>query len=179
MLKQIQMKQDHVEALALAKMIVEGRKDFVLVDIRQPWEFDDYRIPGAINIPVDQLLTPAAKALLPRSKEIILYSAGGTHAAQAWVILVQSGYRTRALLDGMQGWWRDVMTPVSLGASDEDSAMREYQTLKPIREYFLGGSVPAGKPPVPSAAPTTSTPSAPIPAPAAPAGGPKKKGGGY
>lgn len=179
LLSQVQLKQDHIEALPLAKMIIEGKKDFVLVDVRTAWEYDDYHIPGAINIPMDQLLTGAAKAQMPRHKEIILYSAGGTHAAQAWVILAQSGYRTRALLDGMQGWWRDVMTPVSLGASDENAAQKDYQALKPIREYFLGGSAPVGKPNVPTTAPSSApAPSTPAPAPAAPAGGPKKKGGG-
>jgi len=180
-LSQIQLKQDHVEPMALAKRIVEGKNDFALIDTRQPWEFDDYHIPGAVNVPLEQLLTDAGRAQLPKQKEIILYSSGGTHAAQAWVVLAASDYKVKTVLDGLQGWWRDVITPVSLKITDETKDAQEYKERKSIREYFLGTGAPAGKP-----APAISG-STPAPKTVAPAGTPtesspsapgKSKGGG-
>ena len=177
-LMQVQNKEDHVDPLDLAKSIVEGKKEYFIVDVRQPWEFDDYHVPGAVNIPLDQLMTDKARSTLPKDKTILLYSAGGAHAAQAWVLLAQSGYKVKSMLDGMQGWWRDVMTPASLRTSDEQTGAQEYKGAKSMREYFQGGSVPSGTstPPVTAmpAAPSTSTPATGASTP--PAG--KKKGGG-
>lgn len=167
----IEQKSDHVDALELAKRIIEGKKDFVVVDLRPAWQFDDYHIPGAINMSLEQALSGG---VLSKDKDIILYSSGGTHAAQAWVLLVQQGYRAKTLLDGLQGWWRDVITPVSLSASDESSETPDYQAMKSIREYFQGAA-PSVKPTVPSAA----APARPIPpAPSAKPAAPKAKGGG-
>lgn len=168
----IEQKTDLVEALDLAKRMIEGKKDFVVVDLRPAWQFDDYHIPGALNLTMEQAVLGQG---LGKDKEIILYSAGGTHAAQTWVLMVQQGYRAKTLLDGIQGWWRDVLTPSSLSATDETKAAQEYQGLRSIREYFQGGPT-SGKPAVPTTtAPTT--PSTPPPAAATPAA-PKKKGGG-
>ena len=176
-LRQVQQKQDHMDAVTLSKKLIEGHKDFFLVDVRQPWEFDDYHIPGAVNLPLEELLGARGKATLPRDKQIVLYSAGGTHAAQAWVVLVQSGYQVTTLLDGLQGWWRDVMTPTSLKITDEVRDELAYKPAKAVREYFGGSGSPSGKPDMSSPAPTDSAPS-PTPTPAAPPVQGKAKGGG-
>lgn len=169
---QIQQKSDHVDALDLAKRIIEGKKDFVLVDLRPAWQFDDYHIPGAVNVPLEQAI--AGSSALVKDREVILYSSGGAHAAQVWVLLTQQGYRAKTLLDGLQGWWRDVITPVSLSATDESVGEKEYKALKSVREYFQGAT-PSGKPSVPSTtAPTTQS----APPPARAPSGPKAKGGG-
>lgn len=166
----IQQKSDHVDALDLAKRIIEGKKDFVVVDLRPAWQFDDYHIPGAVNVPIEQILTSDK---LSKDKEVVLYSSGGTHAAQVWVLLTQQGYRAKTILDGLQGWWRDVITPASLSATDESAGEREYKALKSIREYFQG-SAPSGKPTV-TTTPAQTTPVTPPPATTKP---PKSKGGG-
>ncbi|MBS1713015.1 MAG: rhodanese-like domain-containing protein [Armatimonadetes bacterium] len=180
-LKQVQAKDDHIDANTLAKWIIEGRKDYVLVDVRQPWEYDDYHVPGAVNVPMDKLLAPEGTAVLQREKTIVLCSSGGTHAAQAWVVLLQKGYRTKTLLDGVQGWWRDIMTPTCLRSTDEGTATAEYKAMKAVREHFQGGTASSGTPVVPDtsspATPPAAPPTAPPSEPAKPAPG-KAKGGG-
>ncbi|MDR3692900.1 MAG: rhodanese-like domain-containing protein [Fimbriimonas sp.] len=178
----VQSKQDHVMPLDLAKAAIEGSKKYFVVDVRQPWEFDDYHIPGAVNIPLEQLMNEKARAELPKDKTIVLYSAGGTHAAQAWVVLAQEGYQVKSLLDGLQGWWRDVMTPTSLkigDVTDESKDVLEYKGAKAMREYFQHGAAPSGS----VAPPITTVPSSPtLPAPSttSPTTPPsaKAKGGG-
>lgn len=179
-LKAVQAKDDHVLPKDLAKWIIEGRKDFVLVDVRQAWEFDDYHIPGAVNVPLERLLDSASQSVLQRDKTIVLCSSGGTHAAQAWVVMLQKGYKSKTLLDGVQGWWRDIMTPTCLQATEEGAASQDYQAMKSVREHFQGGPASSGHPAVPdsssSPSPQTPAPSAPS-EPAKPAPG-KAKGGG-
>jgi rhodanese-related sulfurtransferase len=171
-LASVEAKDDHVLPVDLAKRIIEGRKDFTLVDVRSAWEFDDYHIQGAVNLPLPQLLGASGKEVLRKDREIILYSSGGAHAAQAWVLLSQQGYTVKTLLDGLDGWWRDVMTPVCLQTRGDSSDALEYQGAKAIREFFQGGSATPGSPAVPST-------SAPAPAaPAAPRPSRKKSGGG-
>ncbi len=43
--------EDHVPAGRLARWLIEKRTDFQLIDIREPWQFDDYHIPTAVNFP--------------------------------------------------------------------------------------------------------------------------------
>jgi hypothetical protein len=36
--------KDHVTPVELAHWIIEKRQDYQLIDLRQPWQFDDYHI---------------------------------------------------------------------------------------------------------------------------------------
>lgn len=158
---------DHVQATELAQWLIEKRTDFQLVDIRLPWQFDDYHLPTAINIPLEILFEPAGLNQLSRSKTIVVYGLGAGHAAQAQLLLVMKGYRAVSLKEGLTAWWNEVITPLSLRSDSPSPA--GYQQAKQLREHFLG----APGAPARSAAPVPS--SVPAPAPASPpAGGAKK-----
>ena len=143
--------KDRIAPRELAQWIIEKRTDFDLIDIRDPWKFDDYHIPTAVNIPLADLFKPAGLARLSRGKRIVLYGDGRGHAAQAQLLLSMKGYDAYSLREGINGWWYDLMTPTSLqtaGASPSG-----YQQAKQVRDYFMGtpGAVvaPQAKPAIP------------------------------
>jgi rhodanese-related sulfurtransferase len=135
----VQKELDHVAPLDLAAWIIEGRSDYRLVDIRTDAEFQRYHIPTAENIPLAAL----ADAGLGRQERIVLYSEGGIHAAQAWMLLKALGYRGVYILRGsLEGWKDEVLFPaVSAGPSGADAA-REAR-LRQMSAYF-GGTPSAG-----------------------------------
>ena len=154
--------KDHVQPLELARWILEKRKDYQLVDLREPWEYDDYHIPGAINIPLSQLFTAEGLKQLDRSKIIVVYGLGAGHAAQTQLLLSMKGYRALSLKEGISAWWDQVMTPQSLRG--ENRTPSGYRQAKALREQFMGGPAePSAKPitPAPTPAPPSPGPGAP------------------
>ena len=61
-----------------------------LVDVRTPQEFAPGHIPGAVNIPVDDLRSRLAE--LPRDREIAVYCQVGQRGYLATRILLQAGF---------------------------------------------------------------------------------------
>ncbi|EKO3954084.1 FAD-dependent oxidoreductase [Vibrio fluvialis] len=71
----------------------------VLLDVRNPGELQNVGyLPGAINIPVDQLRQRMHE--LPKDKEIIIYCQVGLRGNVAYRQLVNNGYKARNLLGG-------------------------------------------------------------------------------
>ncbi|EKO3425269.1 FAD-dependent oxidoreductase [Vibrio fluvialis] len=71
----------------------------VLIDVRNPGELQNVGyLPGAINIPVDQLRQRMNE--LPKDKEIIIYCQVGLRGNVAYRQLVNNGYKARNLLGG-------------------------------------------------------------------------------
>ena len=114
--------RDHVGATELARWILEKRSDYQLIDIREPWAFDDYHIPTAVNIPLGDLFTPATLAKLDRTKTTVVYGLGAGHSAQTQLLLQLKGYKSLSLKEGISAWWEEVMTPSSLRGSERAPA---------------------------------------------------------
>jgi rhodanese-related sulfurtransferase len=156
---------DHVTPGELARWLLEKRTDYQLIDIREPWQFDDYHIPSALNIPLSQLFQEAGLKKLSREKQIIIYGLGAGHAAQAQLLLSLKGYKAYSLREGISAWWEEVMTPTSLRSETQSPA--GYLQAKQLREHFVapGGGVSA----VPASAPVEALPAPTAPGSAAPA----------
>lgn len=65
-------------------------KNTTIIDVRSPEEFSGQHVPGAINIPLDQLAARVAeiKAL---SQPIVVYCRSGVRSGMAVSILKQNG----------------------------------------------------------------------------------------
>jgi rhodanese-related sulfurtransferase len=162
---------DTVSASRLADWIIQGRDDFTLVDLRSPADFAAYHIPGARNVPLAAL----APDFAPRTEKIVLCSADGTQAAQAWFLLQAQGFRSVYLLDGGLGAWRsNVLFPAQSPGRDPASFARQSQVAK-----FFGGTpriAGAEASASPAALPKLAPPALPaLPPNAAAANPPKKK----
>ena len=112
---------DHVTPVELARWIIEKRQDYQLIDLRQPWQFDDYHIPTAVNVPLSQFFQDSNLKQLDRSKKIVVYGLGAGHAAETQLVLQHQ--RLQRLLRagrhlGLVGPGRDTRQPsVRLGRS--------------------------------------------------------------
>jgi len=158
LVQDIVQEKDRVTPRELARWLIEKRTDFQLIDVRQPWRFDDYHIPTAVNIPLSQLIEPTGLKQLSRGKKIVLYGSGQGHAAQAQLLLSMKGYNALSVREGINGWWYDLMTPTSLQTSG--ASPTGYQQAKQLRDYFMGRATPAkgAAEAAPAAAPLPSPP---------------------
>lgn len=136
LVQNIMTEKDHVTAGELAGWILQKKQDYVLVDIRDAWQFDDYHIPTAINVPLGQLFEDSGLKQLSRGRKIVLCGLGVGRASQAQLLLSLKGYNAFSLEDGIGGWWDAVMTPTSLRS--ESASPEGYLQTKALRERFMG-----------------------------------------
>ena len=93
------------------RMIDLGGRDFIILDVRSAEGFREGHIPGAVNIPFEEL--PQRMRELPKNKEIISYCWNVTCilCTKASYVLASKGYTARELLGGIQVW-RDAGFPI-------------------------------------------------------------------
>jgi rhodanese-related sulfurtransferase len=175
---------DHVEVPELAAWIIEGRADYRLIDLRTEAEFNQYHIPTAVNIPMN-VLTDAG---LARDEKLVLYSEGGVHSAQAWMLLKAQGYKGAYMLKGgLDDWKALVLFPVVADSPTPAERARD-ERVRSISRFFGGqprgaAAVAAGDGTELPGVTAQEAPALPkVAAPPSPAGGakpgaPKKKEG--
>lgn len=73
-------------------------EEVILLDVRTPSEFKMGTLPGAINIPLEEL--EARKDELDRQRNIVLISERGRRAYLAFIKLRQMGFERLSVLDG-------------------------------------------------------------------------------
>ena len=93
-------------------MLVEreaGRQDFVLVDVREPFEREIVTIPGAVSIPTQAFLSGEALDRLPPGRRVVLHCKSGGRSARALAALHAAG-RTDAVhvRGGVLAWVREI-----------------------------------------------------------------------
>ena len=168
----VEREVDHVKPAELAAWIVEGRSDYRLIDLRTADEFAAYHIPTAENAQ----LTALTEYPLLRNEKIVLYSEGGIHSAQAWLLLRAQGYSgVYTVLGGLDGWKDEVLFPVlPTDASPRDRA--RFERTAALAQFF--GGQPRADGAAAAEAPATALPKLTAPAatgPAVPAAPRKKK----
>jgi len=71
-------------------LIAQNKQDFVVVDVRDPSEFKEGHIPGAINIPSETFA--AGSGVLSKERKIIVYCNTGSRSYLAYKKLIQLAY---------------------------------------------------------------------------------------
>jgi rhodanese-related sulfurtransferase len=154
--RMIDREEDHVTALELAEWIRDRKPGLRVLDVRSDSEFAAYHVPSAARLPLAALDT-----MRPRAGEtLVLYSEGGAHAAQAWVLLRAAGFeRVYFLRGGLLDWAEDVMNPVI--GSDTSAAGRAADARTAALSRYFGGVPRVGQPIAKhAAAPSSPTPDA-------------------
>lgn len=91
------------------KTKIDRRDKFVLVDVREPFEYDISRIPGSKLIPLAEL--PARLSELDSADDIVLHCKVGGRSAKALKILQEAGFRKLNNLQGGIAAWSDEVDP--------------------------------------------------------------------
>jgi len=97
--------KDDFEPVPAAELLDRMRKGLVTVlDVRPPEEYAAGHVPGAVNIPVEQLEKRLRE--LPKSREVVAYCRGPfcLMSYEAVQLLRKKGIKARRLQDGMPEW---------------------------------------------------------------------------
>jgi len=93
------------------KAKLDAGEDLVLVDVREPAEFEIVSVPGARLIPKGEILSGAALSQLPQDKEIVLYCKSGVRSAEALAALKQAGLTNSVHVQGGVLAWANQVDP--------------------------------------------------------------------
>ena len=89
------------------KTKIDRKDKFILVDVREPYEYDICNISGSKLIPLGEL--PARLSELDSADEIVLHCKVGGRSAKALKILQDAGFRKLSNLQGgIQAWSENV-----------------------------------------------------------------------
>jgi NADPH-dependent 2,4-dienoyl-CoA reductase/sulfur reductase-like enzyme/rhodanese-related sulfurtransferase len=85
------LRGEHPQVDVEAAMTGLANGQLILVDVRTPQEYANGHIPGAVNVPVDELRSRLGE--LPRDREVAVYCQVGQRGYLATRILVQAGFK--------------------------------------------------------------------------------------
>lgn len=83
---------------------LKSDKDVFLLDVREPLEFAEFKIPGAVNVPLSELFTSSVGEKIPKNKKIVTVCSHGNRSMVATFALAQKGIESTSLEGGMSRW---------------------------------------------------------------------------
>src|SRR5258708_40299628 len=84
-----------------------------VLDVREPDEYDQGALPGAVHIPRGNLESQVENRISDRDAEVVVYCAGGTRSAFAAKTLAELGYSNVVSMAGGFNRWKDESRPWS------------------------------------------------------------------
>ncbi|WP_418698510.1 FAD-dependent oxidoreductase [Bacteroides sp.] len=103
--------------------LAEQKENVMLIDTRTPEEFSFGTIPGAINIPLDEMREHLAE--IPTDKPVVLFCAVGLRGYLAQRVLMGRGYRNVRNLIGGYKTYSTATAPLPRPSGEAPSAKAE------------------------------------------------------
>lgn len=79
-------------------------EDVFLLDVREPMEYAEFKIPGAVNVPLSNLFSKKALEKIPKDKKVVTICSHGNRSMVATFALAQNGIEATSLEGGMSRW---------------------------------------------------------------------------
>ena len=93
------------------KAKMDAGEDFLLVDVREPAEYEIVQVPGSVLIPKGEILNGSALAALPQDRQIVLYCKSGVRSAEALAALKAAGLTNSVHVQGGVLAWQAQVDP--------------------------------------------------------------------
>jgi len=129
--------------------LVKKDPALLLIDVRPESQFKTFSIPGAINIPIDSLLSASAQEMLNQKEmDKVFYSNADVTSDQAWIISKRMGLqRIYVMQGGVNKWFSTIVKAEKPIETAPTEAMELYQFRMAACQHFFGnpemGSTPS------------------------------------
>ena len=87
-----------------AVKMMKDEKNYIILDARRPDEYAEGHIPGAINIPNEEIGTEEIPELPDKSQLILVYCRSGKRSKEASEKLIKLGYTNIVEFGGIQDY---------------------------------------------------------------------------
>jgi rhodanese-related sulfurtransferase len=126
----------------LSDIILSGKRDYQLIDIRDKKKFKEETIRTAINIPHEKIMKKEVyESQVSDFQRVIIFSDQPDQLAQAWVVLSSAGKKVYILEGGYTAWESQIMEP-ELPENPTADQMDHYRKARSISAYYKGEGAP-------------------------------------
>ncbi len=94
---------------AALKVLLDSAQPPLVLDVRENWEREAARLPGTLDMPMQQV--PERLAELPRDRAIVVMCHGGVRSLKVAHFLAQNGFVQLANLTGGSHAWANEVDP--------------------------------------------------------------------
>jgi sulfur-carrier protein adenylyltransferase/sulfurtransferase len=129
---------DEIDTETAAARIAEGA---LVLDVREPDEYDEGALEGAIHIPRGHLEAQIEGRIADKDAPIVAYCAGGVRSAFAAKTLAELGYANVESMGGGFGRWKDEGRPWKQPASLTPEQTNRYKRHLLLPEVGVAGQV--------------------------------------
>lgn len=142
LLNEVNTRTQFIAPESVADMIVKKDPVLQLVDVRSQDEFEKFSLPGAINVPIYDLLSDQHMTLFDQDVKMNIFYANSTVMAnEAWMIIRQMGYSNIYVLEGGLNYWFDaILNPKQPSPVSSDEEFAKYDFRKSASQALGGGA---------------------------------------
>ena len=98
---------EQLDPVALKSHLESKPRDVLLLDVREPWEYERCRIEGSVNVPLARV--PDATDIWGTAREVVVICHHGMRSYQAGILLERAGVeRVVNLAGGVDAWAQSV-----------------------------------------------------------------------
>lgn len=127
----------------VADHIIKDDPSTQLIDVRPADKYEEFHLPGAINIPLPDILAEKWQPYLNQDVvNNVFYSNGTVKANQAWLIVTQLGYENNYVLQGGLNHWAEViMNPDKPAPTAPRDEFAKYDFRQAMGKALGGGTL--------------------------------------
>lgn len=103
-----------------AARILDGEAGFILLDVRTEEEYDEGHIPGAVNLPNEDIAAEEPELLPDRDQMILVYCRSGRRSKEAAAKLAAMGYTQVLEFGGIMDWTGEVISTEAEALIEDD-----------------------------------------------------------
>ncbi len=91
-----------------AVKMMKNEKNYIILDVRRPDEYAEGHIPGAINLPNEEIGASEISELPDKAQLILVYCRSGRRSKEASEKLVKLGYTNIVEFGGILDWTGEI-----------------------------------------------------------------------
>ena len=124
----------------VADQLINNDPTMILIDVRSKDEYDKGSLPGALNIPLSEILNESSTQVFQRkSYDKVLFGNSDIYADQAWILLSRNLMgRTYVMKGGLNHWMETIINPTEPNPAEPIENFELYHARVAASRYFAG-----------------------------------------
>ena len=140
MLHEIRLETNLISSDELADLLINKDPSILLIDVRDSADYVKFHLPGAINIPLKNILDDNWIPYIDQvSQNNIFYSNGTMLSSEAWIVTKQLGFKNNFVLDGgINEWFETIIKPEKPSSMSTSQDWALYNKRLASSMFFTG-----------------------------------------